>query len=157
MDVVDAIGNLQRVDLANALQDSAFGAVPVLRKDAEGVGIEDLVQINRVYATDNIDSSLGALAEFDGQSVTFPVHIGPKLYEATLDLIGNSPSYVFQVDRNQIIPLEDTGQEAAEFTSSSGVLSIPSVKVGQNIFTDVTLNLTNSSTLEFTLASFNRQ
>ncbi len=53
MSVVDAIGYAQRVDLTTSL-GSAFGQVPVLELDADGVGLDDLMQVNRVFISDTI-------------------------------------------------------------------------------------------------------
>jgi peptidyl-prolyl cis-trans isomerase A (cyclophilin A) len=53
MRLIDAIGNSLRVDLSESLGE-VFTGVPVLRKDADGVGIEDLVQIKRVYLTNDV-------------------------------------------------------------------------------------------------------
>jgi len=53
MPVVDAIGRSLRVDLRSQLGD-VFSAVPVLQRDDDGVGLEDLVQILRVYEAENV-------------------------------------------------------------------------------------------------------
>ncbi len=53
LNIVDAIGNSQRVNLTASLGD-AFNEVPVLEIDGDGVGEEDLYQIDRVYITDTL-------------------------------------------------------------------------------------------------------
>jgi len=53
MSVIDAIGSSQRVDLSASL-GAPFSQVPVLDVDANGVGIEDLMQVNRVFISDEI-------------------------------------------------------------------------------------------------------
>lgn len=53
MRLVEAIGSLGLVNLSESLGDE-FDSVPVRRKDSDGVGLEDLVQITRVYTTDTV-------------------------------------------------------------------------------------------------------
>jgi cyclophilin family peptidyl-prolyl cis-trans isomerase len=68
MSVVDTIGNSQRVDLTASLGE-VFNEVPVTDLDADGVGIEDLMWVKRVYITDvvpvdPVDTSYACTAEW---------------------------------------------------------------------------------------------
>lgn len=151
MDVVDAIAGLRRVDLTSSL-GSAFGSVPVLQ-DQAGVPIDfpgDFVRVSRMYTTDE----LPAVAVFSGQSLSFPVTIGDKLYRVSLDLAAQDPPYRFNVDRTSLAEIGDYGQDAATFEAATGLLTIPSLQVGNRRFGNVTLQLTDSKSLTFTLTGF---
>lgn len=54
MDVVDAIGRSIPVSLADSL-GPVFNTVPVLRRDPDGVDLDDLVQVWHVYLTDTVE------------------------------------------------------------------------------------------------------
>ncbi|HWK55194.1 MAG TPA: peptidylprolyl isomerase, partial [Hyphomicrobiales bacterium] len=58
MDLVSAIGQLLLVNLAEALDNDAFGSLPVRYKDPDGVNLDDLVQIIEVYTTDDVDEDV---------------------------------------------------------------------------------------------------
>ena len=63
---------------------------------------------------------------------------------------------VFSVVTTRIFPLVDIGQETALMDLDAGTLYIPSMTVGNKIFTDLELSLTDFSTLTFKLESFNK-
>ena len=154
MEVVDRIGQSLRVDLNAALGSTAFGTVPVLEKPPGGIRLQDLLQVQRAYTTDILQDEKGPFTEFDGQSLSFPVRIGDGLYQATLNMGAASPTFVFEVDRDQLIALPDSSARSAHYSNADGSLSIPSVKNGANVFTDVVLQLTDRDRLEFTLVDF---
>ena len=64
---------------------------------------------------------------------------------------------LFSVNTTTIVELIDTDQDAGTMNLETGVLSIPSVLVGNVVITDVIFNLTDFSTLTFRLESFNRE
>ena len=111
MDVVDKIAGLPRVDLTGDL-GSAFYAVPVNLPTASAlIGLEDLVLVNRVYATDSLSpvppyqctasSPADTLTEFCGTYLTFPVDVNGQLFDATLNLASSTTTLVFNVDKSR--------------------------------------------------------
>lgn len=62
MDVVEAIGGALRVNLSATLGED-FGMVPVRVKRPDGVELDDLVQIKRAYATDDVIEDVDNSAE----------------------------------------------------------------------------------------------
>ena len=127
--------------------------------------VEDLVLVKRAYATTTLPGSIkpyqcsaasvgDTFTEFCGTYLSFPVAVDGVLYEATLNLSKSSPNLVFTVDRSKLKSIANTGQERAVFNSSTGILTLPSVRSGANAFNNVLLLLTNTGTLEFTLKSF---
>jgi hypothetical protein len=89
-------------------------------------------------------------------SFILPVWIGETLYRVRM-FQTQANDILFSVNTTTIIELADTGQDSATMDLDSGVLSIPSVQVGNIVFTDVVFNLTDFSTLTFSLESFNRE
>lgn len=151
MDVVNAIADLRLVNLSTSL-GGAFGSVPVLQDEA-GVPIEfpdDFVQVRRMYATD----VLPPVARFAGGSLSFPVAVGARMYRVTLNLTAQDPAYVFTADRSTLAAIEDSGQDAAQLDAATGLLTIPSLEVGNRRFSNVTFQLTDSKNLAFTLTGY---
>ncbi|MDG2176642.1 MAG: peptidylprolyl isomerase [Gammaproteobacteria bacterium] len=179
MDVVDAIAALPRVNLQTSL-GSPFGELPVTDQDSDGVGSDDVVLVHRIYVTDLVadgpvdDGSGGGSGDGDGDgdggndvvtttqysltsnSFILPVWIGETLYRVRM-FQTQANDILFSVNTTTIIELADTGQDSATMDLDSGVLSIPSVQVGNVVITDVIFNLTDFSTLTFRLESFNRE
>jgi peptidyl-prolyl cis-trans isomerase A (cyclophilin A) len=175
MSVVDKIGNLPRIDLSNSL-GSAFGKMPRTREiGSDGVVADDLVLVNRVYVTDvivddnandgsgsdpgtNPDDGPTATTTYSTaiQQFTLPVRYRGNLYRLILNRDTDADGIVFAVDTTRIIALADTGQDAGTMNLDEGIFTIPSVKVGDAIFTDVTFELTEYSTLTFRLKSYTR-
>ena len=152
MDVVDVIGNLQRVTLAQYF-GGAFQQVPVLRKPAAGIGFNDFVEIRRAWATETLPAP--ALTEFETDgSLIFPVRVGTFLYVATMRLTGTATDPTFEAKRSELVPIVDADIEAAEYLAEEQILVIPSVRVGDRVVTNVTLRLTDLPGLEFVLESF---
>jgi len=86
MAVVDAIGRSLRVDLSTSLGD-VFNTVPVLRRDNDGVGLEDLVQVLRVYTTEAVTPDTQSPSEEEDEA--------DQLYQCTADWITSlAPSRV---------------------------------------------------------------
>ena len=151
MDVVDIIGNLQRASLARYL-GAPFQEVPVLRKPAAGIGLEDFVEIRRAWATDTLPAP--ALADFEGGSLVFPVRVGGYLYVATMRLTGTVAEPTFKAERSELVPIVDADIEAAEYLAAEMLLVIPSVRVGDRLLNEVTLKLIDPAELVFELQSF---
>ena len=61
---------------------------------------------------------------------------------------------VFAVDRGKLNTLADTGQARATF--SAGLLTLPSLRYGNQVLTNVRLDLTSREQLEFTVRDFSR-
>lgn len=172
MSVVDAIAALPRADLRSNL-GGAFGEVPLTDQDTDGVNTDDLVLVNRIYVTDVIvnDSDMGsgngggdpdngvqttATYSVSTESFTLPVRIRDTLYRVLMIRDAAAAGAVFSVVTTRIFPLVDVGQETALMDLDAGTLHIPSISVGNKIFTDLELSLTDFSTLTFKLESFNR-
>lgn len=152
MDVVDTIGNLQRVTLAHYF-GAAFQEVPVLRKPAGGLGLDDFVEIRRVWATDTLP--VPALTEFEADgTLIFPVRVADFLYVATMRLTGTALNPTFKVERSELVPIVDVDIEAAEYFGEDKLLVIPSVRVGDRALQNVRLRLTDLAGLEFVLESY---
>lgn len=64
---------------------------------------------------------------------------------------------LFSVNTTNIIELIDTDQDAGTINLDTGVLTIPSVLVGDAVITDVTFSLIEFSTLTFRLENFGRE
>lgn len=151
MHVIQQMAELRRVNLASSL-GSPFASVPVLQ-DTAGIPIEfpeDFVQIQRMYAT----NTLPAVANFNGQTLSFPVTIGRTIYQVSMTITAQSPNYSFRVVRGSLMPLANSGQQSASSDVASGRLTIPSLQAGNRRFSNVVLELTDSKTLTFTLAGF---
>jgi len=172
MSVVDAIAALPRADLRSNL-GGAFGEVPLTDQDTDGVNTDDLVLVNRIYVTDVIvnDSDMGsgngggdpdngvqttATYTLSTDSFTLPVRIRDTLYRVLMIRDTAASGAVFSVVTTRIFPLVDIGQETALMDLDAGTLYIPSMTVGNKIFTDLELSLTDFSTLTFKLESFNK-
>jgi len=172
MSVVDAIAALPRADLRSNL-GGAFGEVPLTDQDTDGVNTDDLVLVNRIYVTDVIvnDSDMGsgngggdpdngvqttATYTLSTDSFTLPVRIRDTLYRVLMIRDTAASGAVFSVVTTRIFPLVDIGQETALMDLDAGTLHIPSMTVGNKIFTDLELSLTDFSTLTFKLESFNK-
>jgi peptidyl-prolyl cis-trans isomerase A (cyclophilin A) len=165
MDVMDKIAAFRRVDL-DGDRGSTFDTVPVnISITATSYNLEDLVHVNRAYATETIparvlayqcsaSSPTDTLTEFCGTYLTFPVDVNGQLLEATMTLSASMPSLIFNVDLSTLKAIVDTGQARASYNPTSRVLTLPSVRAGARAFVNVQLLLTNASTLEFTLKSF---
>lgn len=78
MSVVDMISAAGRVDLTATL-GAAFGEVPVLAKDEDGVGVEDLVQVLRVYTTEIVVPDTDSPSEQENAA--------QRLYQCTADWV----------------------------------------------------------------------
>lgn len=154
MHIVDIIGNSPRVDLRAYEALFAFGQAPILRAMRQGelLELEDFFEIRRVYTTDI--APIPALTSFEGGSLIFPVRVGGLLYLATMRLTGTAADPTFRVDRSDLVPIVDAEIEAAEYSAADKTLVIPSVRTGNRLITNVTLQLTDLENLEFRLIGF---
>jgi peptidyl-prolyl cis-trans isomerase A (cyclophilin A) len=159
MDVVDGIAALNRFNLTNVL-GAAFSTVPSTA--AAGTTTLDATQYIRVvraYRTDTLPGLLpyqcsltspgDTLTEFCGSTLSLPVAVGGSLFECTFNFVPGASGIVFALDVTKLKVLADSGQARASFDGS--ILTIPSVRVGANAFTNVRFKLSNPATLEFTL------
>lgn len=96
-----------------------------------------------------------AVGRYEARSFMIPVRIGGKIYQLIFRQVGDPPVYAFTAESYSIVELKDVGQETAVFANNT--LTIPSIIMGEEIFTDLVFTLTNHETLEFTLQSFNRK
>lgn len=162
MDVVDNIAALRRVNLNAALNASAFSTVPTTA-DASTTTLElsQLVRVVRAYRAEpaqyqcTFTSPGDTLTEFCGSTLNFPVLVGGKLFDATLNFVPGRSGLVFAVDMGNLKLLTDSGQPRAEFANN--VLTIPSVRYGALALDNVKLNLTSSAPLEFTVSTYTRR
>ena len=101
MHVIRRMSELRRVNLANAL-GSAFASVPILQ-DTVDIPIEfpeDFIQIQRMYAA----NTLPAVANFNGQTLAFPITVGSMICQVNWTLTAQSPEYIFRVVYGALIP-----------------------------------------------------
>lgn len=163
MDVVDAIASLRRAKL-EAL-GPAFTEVPVT--SAYGINTlqtSDLVLIQHAYALHqlpspyhcHIDSPQDALTEFCRGGMTLPVLIDDVPYTATLRLVDTQPTLTLAVDKTSLRPLQQAPAEIARFDAASNTLYIPSLRHGDRLFRNISLNLVDKDGLRFMLDSFAR-
>jgi len=114
MHVIQRMSELRRVNLANAL-GSAFASVPILQ-DTVDIPIEfpeDFIQIQRMYAA----NTLPAVANFNGQTLAFPITVGSMICQVNLTLTAQSPEYIFRVVYGALIPWQTAGSKAPLPTS----------------------------------------
>lgn len=114
MHVIRRMSELRRVNLANAL-GSAFASVPILQ-DTVDIPIEfpeDFIQIQRMYAA----NTLPAVANFNGQTLAFPITVGSMICQVNLTLTAQSPEYIFRVVYGALIPWQTAGSKAPLPTS----------------------------------------
>jgi cyclophilin family peptidyl-prolyl cis-trans isomerase len=172
MDVVDRIASLRVANFADALyyvalnwgvDPSTFATMPVdMGPNETQADFEDFVTVKRAYRTERLPGILpfqcslaspgDTLTEFCGSTVEIPVEIDGALYEATLTYVAGRDDLVFTVDTSKLKDLVDIGQERATF--ADGVLTIPSVRNGPRAFTNVKLELTNRTPIEFTVTGY---
>lgn len=169
MEIVDAIAGLPISNQQTTL-GSAFGELPLTDQDNDGVDSDDVVLVNRIYVTDviaeeddSVDDGGGPDIETTAEYSTFtnsfflPVWIGDELYRVSMVLDTELPGLAFRVNTNTIVTLNDVGQETAIMDLDSGLLTIPSILVGNKVYTDVVFTLTDFSTLAFRLQSYNTE
>ncbi len=108
MSVVDSIGNLGRVNLSSSL-GNAFTEIPVVSKDDNGVGVEDLVQIKRAYISDTI--------VIDANNPTAEATIAEKAYACTTD-------WVAQIAPKQVCMDTPSGTFCIELSADSAPLTV---------------------------------
>lgn len=93
-------------------------------------------------------------AVFDAASgvLTLPaVKVGTSTYQDVRLLITNPSNYTFKLQAaTEQVP---AGPSTNVFNTSTGVLTLPSVKVGAQTYVDVTLGLTDAATYTFVLRS----
>jgi peptidyl-prolyl cis-trans isomerase A (cyclophilin A) len=158
IEVAEHINGLPRYNLAQL--GSAFGQVPLNLPNLQGVGVENFIVINRAYRTPVVPyqcsptSPADTLTEYCGSEVRFPVSVGGTLYDGTLRYLPERAGLVFAVDSSKLKLLADGGQPRATFTDNTGMLRIPSVRVGGIVYVNVILQLTNPQLLEFTVVDF---
>jgi peptidyl-prolyl cis-trans isomerase A (cyclophilin A) len=152
MEVADLINALPRVGSGDYLHEAPYAAPA-----GTPLTFAHLIRVVRAYRLAAMyqcsSTSPGdTLTEFCGSTVTFPVLVSGVLYEGTLEYIPGRTGLVFSVDKSKLKLLTDTGQERATF--AAGVLTIPSVRNGAKAFDNVTLQMTSSNPLEFTVTGF---
>ena len=169
MEIVDAIAGLPISNQQTTL-GSAFGELPLTDQDNDGVGSDDVVLVNRIYVTDVIADEDNAVDDDSGPDVEttaeystltssffLPVWIGNDLYRVSMLLDTELPGLAFRVNTSAIVALNDVGQETATMDLESGLLTIPSILVGNKVFTDVVFTLTDFDILAFRLQSYNTE
>jgi peptidyl-prolyl cis-trans isomerase A (cyclophilin A) len=169
MEVVDEISDLATINMSPyTAWGGAFADLPTVAPAGTSPGnirYNQLIYAIRTYQTDrnpmllpyqcSLTSPGDTLTEFCGSTVLLPVLVDGVLYEATLTYIPGRNGLVFAVDKSQLRVIADTGQQRATF--SAGVLTIPSARNGAAAFDNVTLKLSNTTPLEFTVDGFTRR
>jgi cyclophilin family peptidyl-prolyl cis-trans isomerase len=162
LEVVDAIANLNRVNLSTAL-GAAFTEVPVTTNPGMAwAQTRDLVLIHKVYALDHLpspfhctyDSPQDAVTELCGNFFTLPVRIGNEYYSAKLVRDDSVAGITASVERGSLHRISEVPASVAEYDAASRTLRIPSIRIGAAVFRDVTWQLQDGQTQRFLLTSF---
>jgi peptidyl-prolyl cis-trans isomerase A (cyclophilin A) len=159
MDVIDKIAALTVYDASTPLKNGALTQLPMT---SSSLVRSSLVLINRAYTTDLLPGTTAApyhcstplinetLTEVCSGAVTFPVMVeGLGMYEATIQVISDTPNYVLQLTGAK--PLTTTPALYATYSQATRLLQIPSVRVGITAYVNVTLQLTRDAPMQFTL------
>ncbi len=162
MSVVDQIAALTVRDISS-VAGGAFARVPLVGLDTVYTPV-DFVTISRAYATqrdltpvptpEDPFPGVVTVATYNTIYVSSPVQwTDGKLYRMLMVQDSTPPpDYLFKVDTAIIVQLKDKGQPRAIFDGTT--LTIPSVRSGGNIFTNVRLQLTDRRTLQFKVVSY---
>jgi cyclophilin family peptidyl-prolyl cis-trans isomerase len=153
MEVVDKIAALSIYDARSFFNNADMAELPLVQNDATR-SVDDFVTIKKAYSNGPLGKVV-ALATYGTASLTagmqVPVRVGNKLYLLTI-VNSEAGTNKYKVDTSKIIELIDNGRIAADFDGQ--FLTIPTVRWGDKIFTNVVLQLTNASTLELELQNF---
>jgi cyclophilin family peptidyl-prolyl cis-trans isomerase len=153
MTVVDKIAALASYDARSFFNHADMAELPLVQNDATR-SVDDFVTIKRAYPNGPLGKVV-ALANYGTASLPagmqVPVRVGNKLYLLTI-FNSEAGTNKYKVETSNIIELIDNGRIAAGFDGQ--FLTIPTVRWGDKIFTNVVLALTSASTLEFELQNF---
>jgi len=161
MEVVDAIADLQRINLRSTL-GNAFTEVPVMPSFGAWVQTNDLVLIRRAYALDKlpspfhcrIDSPQDAVTELCDNYFTLPVRIGDEYYSAQLQRDFDGVGLSAIVVRDSLRLLDTVPEHAAYYDAATRTLQIPSARVGDRVLRNIIWQLDDHGALRFSLQSF---
>jgi len=161
--VLADIAAIRPYDLSASL-GGTFAEVPLLNPDANRSS-DDFINVESAYlsrrdvaaqAVQNAGplSKVVALGnfglQFTGSGVRIPVRVNGKLYQLVLNR-SDDDATLFSVDLIRIVELKDSNRIAANFDGV--LLTIPTVRVGDNVYANVTLRVTDTRTLTFKLES----
>ncbi|HTQ98687.1 MAG TPA: peptidylprolyl isomerase [Candidatus Acidoferrum sp.] len=163
MDVFDKIAALGVYDASSLLgYGTTFTTLPLTTST---LARSSLVLVTRAYATDLLPGTTAAqyhcstpatndtLTELCSGAATFPVYaIGLGYYEVTLQLTSSSPQVILAIKAGSLKPLGSVPTSYAIYDPATKVLTLPSVRISQNVYTGLTFN--TSDTQNFTLQSF---
>jgi len=158
MEVIDRITALPTFDLSAMLGD--LTNLPLQNNEAStGLNTGKLVRVTQAWipgAGPNpcLIPKPQALAEYAERAFNLPVRVGDKLYHLYFIQDFTGSGYVFSVDFFTIVEVADKGQEAALFDQAAGLLTVPSMLVGQQVLRNLRFRLTNAATLQFTLDTY---
>jgi len=146
MGVIDAIAKLP---VTNLNLGFGFPEIPTINFDGSTVLVSNLVQISHVEL-------INATGVFSNGVVSFAVDIGTsEALEVGLRLIQDNPNLVFELDPASVAVLQTKPEDIAAFSSTSGILHIPSVIINStSVVNNVQMQLTNAESYQFTLLSF---
>jgi cyclophilin family peptidyl-prolyl cis-trans isomerase len=168
MDVLDKIGNYKLVDLSSYFHDYAFTAVPTSANTFEEITSRDnFVIINRAYATDLLPGTVPApyhcsspvaneaLTEVCSGALTFPVEIkGDGFYEVTLQVAGTTPVVTAAIKPGSLTRLTTAPAVYGSYDKAARTMTIPSVRTGTIVYSDLVLSLVDDAAQLFLLKSF---
>jgi len=161
--VLADIATIRAYDLSASL-GGTFAEVPLLNPDANRSS-DDFINVESAYlsrrdvaaqAVQNAGplSKVVALGnfglQFTGSGVRIPVRVNGKLYQLVLNR-SDDDATLFSVDLIRIVELKDSNRIAANFDGV--LLTIPTVRVGDNVYANVRLRVTDTRTLTFKLES----
>jgi len=146
MNTIDAIEDLP---VSNINLGGSRSPAPIIGSDGSAITIENLVTINQVTVT-----SVAGI--FSQDVLSFAVDIGTgSTLEVNLRLVESSPSLIFELDPASVGTLTNRPSNIATFSSSNGLLQIPSVMISATtIVNNVTMQLIDNETYRFQLISY---
>jgi peptidyl-prolyl cis-trans isomerase A (cyclophilin A) len=162
--VLTDISAIRAYDLSASL-GGAFAEVPLLNPDADRSS-DDFINVESAYLAQRdvaaqAEENAGPLSnvvalgtyglQFTGSGIRIPVRVGGKLYQLVLNR-GTDDASLFSVDLIRIVELKDTNRITANFDGE--LLTIPTVRVGDSVYVNVTMRLTDSRTLTFRLENY---
>tara|TARA_B110000858_G_scaffold49124_1_gene56666 strand:+ start:39984 stop:40949 length:966 start_codon:yes stop_codon:yes gene_type:complete len=151
MDIVDDIEALPTVSLGFKASDAPV-ITPIYADP------RDFLYIN-AEVTQRFSSSPHIFESETGLLITsVSIDSGADLISMNFNVVAESPNIVVRANEESVIPLRDSFEGIAEYSSVDGYLRIPSLEVNLNgsisVLTNVVLVLTDAATLSFTLESF---
>ncbi len=153
MTIVDAIDALPKVSLGVKASDAPY-VTEVYNDPRDFVFINAEVTQRFSAAPHVFESASGLLIS------TVSVDGGAELASMNFKTVASSPSIIIRVNLESVIPIKESFDGIAEYSSVDGRLRIPSLEVNLNgsvsVANNVVFVLSDAATASFTLESFDQ-